>query len=140
MWRQVSFERPLNPRAYANLGVAYQRNGMTDSALDAYMKAFDILLKGKGEQSINLDELCSNLSGLLTMKGRYAEAEHYGREALKVRPDSVGALQNLAVALIGQGRLDEAEAFLNQAISLQPDKPVLHRIMNSLREHAGRDK
>jgi Flp pilus assembly protein TadD len=74
------------------------------------------------------------------MKGRYAEAEHYGREALKVRPDSVGALQNLAVALIGQGRLDEAEAFLNQAISLQPDKPVLHRIMNSLREHAGRDK
>jgi Tfp pilus assembly protein PilF len=54
-------------------------------------------------------------------RGRFDEAAASYREALRLDPDQVVALSNLAAVLAQQGQLAEAEASLRRALELRPD-------------------
>lgn len=57
----------------------------------------------------------------LAMEGRYAEAEACAREALRLRPDDIDAMNELGVAVWKQGREVEAEEIYRAAGRIKPD-------------------
>ena len=58
---------------------------------------------------------------LLSRQGLYAESEAYSREALRLEPNDIDALNELGAALWWQKRGAEAETIYRQADQLQPD-------------------
>jgi tetratricopeptide (TPR) repeat protein len=57
----------------------------------------------------------------LSLQGRYAESEACSREALRLAPDDVDAMNDLGVAVWKQGRDAEAEGILRHADRIRPD-------------------
>jgi Flp pilus assembly protein TadD len=57
----------------------------------------------------------------LVLDGRFAEAEAFAGEALRLRPDDVDAMNSLGVAVWKQGRAREAEEILRRAVEVNPD-------------------
>jgi Flp pilus assembly protein TadD len=54
-------------------------------------------------------------------RGLYADAEHYLRESLRLRPDDADALNKLGTVIWQQGRSEEAGEFIQRAFELDPD-------------------
>ncbi|MDP2645030.1 MAG: tetratricopeptide repeat protein, partial [Desulfobacterales bacterium] len=67
-----------------------------------------------------------NLGLALADKGRTDDAIGHYRQALRLKPDYVEALNNLANALADQGRTDEAIGNFRQALRLRPDYARAH--------------
>jgi Flp pilus assembly protein TadD len=57
----------------------------------------------------------------LALQGRFHESEAWAREALRLRPDDVDAMNELGVAVWRQGREAEAEEIYRHARRLKPD-------------------
>ena len=55
--------------------------------------------------------------------GRRAEAEVTYRQALSLKPDDTGVLNNLALALKDNEQFDEASAHLTRSLSIDQDNP-----------------
>jgi Flp pilus assembly protein TadD len=71
----------------------------------------------------------------LLRAGRYADAEFYLRESLRMRPDEPDTLNNLGTAVWQQGRVPEADTIYRQAYQLKPDDfAIVNNIGNSLWE------
>jgi len=68
---------------------------------------------------------CS-LAEPLLQKGELEEAIRYFTEALRAKPDFIGALNNLGYALNKQGKYDEAEKYLRKALQIKPDFVEAH--------------
>jgi Flp pilus assembly protein TadD len=66
---------------------------------------------------------------VLSLQGRFAEAEVLARESLRLRPDNADVLNELGVAVWRQGRHAEAEEIYRKACHLKPDD---FRILNNL--------
>jgi len=67
--------------------------------------------------------------------GRLREAEAGYREILARAPNTIGALNNLAVLIQGQGRLPESIQLYHQALSYKPDFAEAHcNLGNALRQ------
>ncbi len=62
----------------------------------------------------------NNLGALLNRRGDYEEAEQHLREAVRLKPDFVDSVVNLAKAREGQSDLAEAESLYRQATELNP--------------------
>lgn len=108
--RIVILNDALSAAEHNDLGVAYERQGLTDLAAKEYRRA---LRRDSGFTRARV-----NLGNLDAAAGRWADAERNYRRALKHDPDDADALNNLAVALLRQGRkLDEAEALALKAMT-----------------------
>ena len=57
----------------------------------------------------------------LADQGKLDEAIVHYSEALRIKPDSAKAHNNLGVALADQGKLDEAIAHFSEALRIKPD-------------------
>ena len=64
----------------------------------------------------------NNLGLLATQEGRTDEAIPFFEQALKVSPNNLIALDNLASAYRQQKRWDEARRVLDRALSVSPDR------------------
>ena len=112
-WRSLRPTDPLTPVERLNLGVSYERGGKLDLALREYERAAtgsteSIALTYQG----NIYSAWTNLPA----------AEQKYRAALKLNPDNVVALNNLAWLLGQEGRsLDEAESLIRHALELDPE-------------------
>jgi tetratricopeptide (TPR) repeat protein len=177
-WRQVGHwrdsralaERALavterNYQAYNMLGVALQREGETDAALEAYRDALRIkpdyaecqinLATLLGDQG-RLDEAASLFrlalrtnraqSGLRAHTGLGAVFEKQGdlegaadhlRRALELDPDHATARNNLGVLRLKQGRLDEARAELERAVRLSPTYAIARMNLGGVLQQLG---
>jgi tetratricopeptide (TPR) repeat protein len=78
------------------------------------------------------------LGKTLLDKGEPVEAVPQFEAALRLEPDNVANLTNLAVALDLTGRLDEAAASLERSLRLRPDHAPTHSNLGSIRERQGR--
>lgn len=118
MWRDVIAKAPNNPRAYANLGSCFLREGAYDNAVEQLA----IALKIYPEYS----EALATMALAHLKAGRLAEAEPHAEAAVRSDTTSWPAHNVLGILRVRQGRGKEAEALFQQAIRLNPDATDPH--------------
>ena len=117
LYRQVLLADRDNADALHLLGVLALQAGQAEPALVLINRAIAIKAAAAffGNQGLVLAAL-----------GKWDEAIAAYRQALKLSPDDVSRLDNLAVALREAGQLDEAQTLWDRAMQLRPDDPELH--------------
>ena len=112
MWTEVVARRPMNARAYYNLGCALIAESSHREAVRVLTEA--IRLAPDYAQSHN------NLGAAFTALGRIPEAVAQYRESLRLDPRDGGVRNNYAMALAQLGRLDEAIAQYREVLLMGP--------------------
>jgi protein O-mannosyl-transferase len=79
----------------------------------------------------------NNLAVALFSQGRFEEAVHHAREALRVRPGYAEAHNNLGVGLGNQGRLEEAVVEFQEALRIWPKFSRAHYNLGGALERQG---
>jgi protein O-mannosyl-transferase len=105
--------KPDLAEAHYDMGLAVQRLGRLDEAIDEYRQALQL--------KPNLPEAYNNIGNALQEMGRVDEAIPQYEMALRLEPDFVYALNNLGYALQKKGRLMESAAHFREALRLKPD-------------------
>ena len=113
IWEDTVAQRPQNPRAFYNLGVALKQAGRMQEAMAQWEQALR-LKPNYAEAHINLG------TALLTL-GRTPEAIGHFEQALRIQPDIAVAHSNLGAALMQIGRVQEAIDHYVRAIRIKPD-------------------
>ncbi len=80
----------------------------------------------------------TNYGFLLYRQGRVADAIDHFRASLRLKPDNVPALLNLAKVDEDRGRLDEAASELRQALAVDPADPTVLVNLGTVYTKAGR--
>ena len=111
MWTNVVAQRPMNPRAYSNLGNALGKAGRLEDAAASYRRALQI--------KPDYLEAHYNLGNALLRLNRSEEAVASYRKALQIAPADAAVHKNLSVALMKLGRLDEATTQAREAAKLK---------------------
>lgn len=157
-------ERPEDPAAHYQLGLALRREGRLEEAAHSLSAAvrlrpafapaqnslgITLALLGRGEaalasfrEALRHDPAYAqphnNLGKLLQDLGRLAEAEAAYREALRVEPGYAVACFNLGVVLEAQCRLDEAAESYARALRHRPDYAAAHNNLGNVLRRLGR--
>lgn len=112
---------PLPPAAQILLGAALARQGRGEEAvavLDAALKEDGAALEGWNWLSVAHRDL-----------GRYAKAQAACEEALRLRPDDLGARFNLGLCFVAAGDFERGAASLEQVLRASPQNAqVLHNL------------
>ena len=113
----IVLEDTLTAEEHNDLGVIYEKKGLTDLAEKEYLKA-----SGKREEWMvpyfNLGNLCYK-------SGDYSRSEGFFRKALKRAPGNPDVMNNLANALLMQGRIDEARKTIEEALAIDRKEEYL---------------
>lgn len=104
--------RPLDSRAYNNLGVALRAQGKPHAALASYRRARALKPEDPG--------LHSNMGNVLRTLGRLEEAAASIRRSVELRPEASDPWRNLGLVLRDLGALDEAIDCFDRALALRP--------------------
>ncbi|MFC1515913.1 tetratricopeptide repeat protein [Thermodesulfobacteriota bacterium] len=67
-----------------------------------------------------------NMGAVLLDKGRTNEAIYHFEEAVRIKTDSVDALNNLALAHSEKGNIEEATRFFQKALMIDPEDASVH--------------
>jgi tetratricopeptide (TPR) repeat protein len=59
-------------------------------------------------------------------QGRLGEAEVLYRDLLRVRPETLAALEGLGIIVFQQGKVDEAASLFARGLAIRPDSPRFH--------------
>jgi Flp pilus assembly protein TadD len=95
--------------------MAGMQGGLKSTASTAQSRARGVMT------DVDLAKAYRDLGIRLHQQRRFAEAETYSRAALRLRPDDIDVLNELALAVWRQGRTTEAEAIYRQACVIKPD-------------------
>lgn len=127
IWRDGTALYDLRPEAHRNLASVLAIEGRYDEAIDTYRAGVAGLEKRPATRILDPHELEAraetaqrmeeDLSRLLLLTNRYAEAEPLLRRQLERDPGSVHLRSDLAGALAGQGRHAEAQAIYSTLLS-----------------------
>jgi len=101
-----------------NLGIALQKLGRADEAMEHFLETLRI--------HPEFEDAHSNLGVILAGKGRTDEAIKHYLEALRINPKSEEAHNNLGFDLQKQGRIDEAIGHYLKALRIKPDFEEAH--------------
>ncbi|HEX8948259.1 MAG TPA: tetratricopeptide repeat protein [Dissulfurispiraceae bacterium] len=122
--RIVILDDPLTPEEHINLGVAYERKGELDHAIEEY---------GKASKKLPIAYLY--LGNAFMVKGDTGKAEGYYRKAIRKQQDLADAYNNLAWLLFTKGEdLEEAESLALKALELGPAREDYRDTLNKIRE------
>ncbi len=165
LWADTVAQRPENPRAHYNLGLALLAEGRRDDAVRQFEHAIrlqpthafahfqlGVLAMNDGASSLAVEHFTAalaadphyvdarvNLGHVLARSGRAEEAITHYRAALAEQP-AADIRTSLAAVLTQLGRLDEAVPLLQQALESAPDLPEVHYQWARLCERAGAPK
>lgn len=117
--------RPGEPAALAYLGVSLMNSGNDVDAEITLRQAIEAL-KNVGAAELNLGDVASNLSRVLRVRGKEAEAQEYERQVVKAYKSAQDMgyqldsrrLNTLALTLQALGRYEEAGQYYRLAINL----------------------
>ncbi len=98
--------------AYGNLGTAFTSLGMTDDAISAFKKQYEL----DPESAFAM----FNIGVVLANAGRDGEAVEYYEKAIQINPNLAEAYNNLGVIFVRWGQCEDAEALFLKAIELKP--------------------
>ena len=108
---------PLTPEEHLNLGVAYEKDGVLDSAIKEYKYA------AKKLPIANL-----YLGNAYFLKNELNQAETFYKKMIRKDPTNGDAYNNLAwLYYMKQEKLDVAEEYALRAIELNPLKTNIYR-------------
>ncbi len=118
LWKDVVMGSPNKPRGYYNLGLAYQKQGRREEAVQEYMTAMKLNPNFPGSHH--------NLGLIYYEQGRLEEAAREYMTAIKLIPEFPWSYNNLGLVYYRQGRLEEAIQEYTTAIKLKPEYPEAH--------------
>lgn len=162
LWADTVAQRPENPRAHYNLGLALLADGRRDEAIQEFQRAIALqpthayaqfqlgvqaMTSGNpaGAQPYFTAALAAdphyvdarvNLAHVLAQQGQAEAAVALYREALAEQP-AADIRVNLAGQLIQLGRMDEVAPLLEAALAEAPDMPEAHLLWGRLAERRG---
>ncbi|MDH7601460.1 MAG: tetratricopeptide repeat protein [Armatimonadota bacterium] len=152
-----------NAVAHTHLGLAYERMGNIEKALEQFRAAVDanpryspaytclgavLMRQGKLDEALayftravslspGVAEAHYNLGLALLKKREYAAAAQAFRQAIKIRSDYADAYNDLALALAHIGNLKEAVESAETAVNLSPRTVRFRRTLALLLSQAG---
>ncbi len=128
MPRVMVLSDPLSPEEHLQLGIAYEKKGEFDNALEEY-----------GAAAKKVPVAFFYLGNVCFQKKDFDRAEKYYRKAILRDSRNADAYNNLAWLLYLQGRnLDEAESLALTAIKLNSSKSGIYRdTLEKIREVKG---
>jgi Flp pilus assembly protein TadD len=152
LWEDVVKKSPSKARPHNNLGVAYEKMGRTNDAINQYLMTIRIdPVYVEAHYNLGLaydkqgrtDDAVRELLTAIQIRPRYAQAHNnlgiiYGREGRtedaiqeflivkQLTPDSVKAYNNLGIMYAREGRTDDAVKEFAAAIQLNPDYADAH--------------
>lgn len=133
LWSDVVQKVPTSARGYANLGLAFDREGQLDKAVAACCRALEL---APGYPLAHY-----NLATLVAQQGKVDAAIAEYKKALEGDPRSVRAHYNLANCLAGQGRLDEAVLEYRKALDVRPQfVDARYNLANALKRQGKLDE
>jgi tetratricopeptide (TPR) repeat protein len=112
LWQDTVNQRPNNPRAHHNLGLALAAAGESDAAIAEFRRTIAL--------QPNHAFALAALGEALRASGKAEEAIAHFRAALAADPGYVPARVNLGRALGALGRLDEAMAEYEAVLAVEP--------------------
>lgn len=136
--RIIVLDDPLTPEEHINLGMAYEKKGEIDNAVEEYKKA-----------SKELPSAYLYLGNAYMQKGDLDEAESHYKKAIKKQPDLSDAYNNLAWLYYNKAKgsgltaedmkkiINEAEALVLKALELKPSDENYKDTLNKIRELKG---
>ncbi|MCP2605106.1 tetratricopeptide repeat protein [Candidatus Aminicenantes bacterium AH-873-B07] len=155
---------PDFPEAHNNLGIIYQHMGFLDKAKEEYLKAVSYpryphkelpyynlallsLTQDKAEQALNYIDLALrendkygmgyNLKGTILEKlGDLEGAINNYKKALKIVPEEVNFMFNLAVALFKNKNYDEAENVFEKLLK----RPITQQMKSKIEDYLNKIK
>lgn len=105
---------PLTPKEHINLGLAYQKNGEINHAIDEFKTA-----------AKKLPDAYVYLGNLYFKKNDTDKAEKFYRKAINGNSDLGDAYNNLAwLYYTKRENLDEAQSLAQKAVDINPDNPT----------------
>ena len=134
IWTDTIHKRPLNGRAWNNLGYSYYKAGQFDSAIGCLRRAIELLPKDALTRAVAYD----SLGNVRIVEGRYNEAITNFSEALRINPYYADAHNDLGGALREVGERDQALDHFRMAIRLQPDHAPAHYNLSVLLTDLGK--
>jgi tetratricopeptide (TPR) repeat protein len=127
LMRQAAHDEAL---AWHVAGVAYRVAAQWERAEQAFRR---LLALEPDHHSGHLE-----LVWCLAEQGKHAEALRYAREAVRLEPDSPGALGNLALSLIHSGQTEEARETIWRAVAADPTDAKNRYILEHFEEFVAR--
>ncbi len=122
--RIIILDDPLTPEEHINLGVAYERKGELDNAIEEFKKA-----------SKKLPAAYLYLGNAYMQKGDLDEAESHYKKAIRKDPEIADAYNNLAwLYYTKRENLAEAEKLVLKALELNPSNENYKDTLNKIRE------
>src|SRR3989304_2576220 len=118
LWRDGVSKSPVKARVYTNLGVAYDKEGRLEEAIEEHMNALRLNPQLTGSHY--------NLGVVYSKQGRTDEAIEEFKTAIRLKPDLVEALNHLGIAYASKGRTDEAIEEFKKALRFSPDRARTH--------------
>jgi tetratricopeptide (TPR) repeat protein len=113
----IVLKDPLTPEERLNLGVAYERKGEFDHAIEQYRLA---------SKKIPIAYLY--LGNVHFQKNEFSRAEKYYKKAIKKEPENADAYNNLAWLYYTQRQhLEEGERLALKALELNPAKQDIYK-------------
>lgn len=100
--------------AYNNLGLAYEKAGRFNDAIDSYKKALSNLIYRTPEKAYY------NLGMIYYRLGKYDEAIDVHKEAIKRAADFYPSYYGLALCYNAKGKYGDASAVITKAIEIDP--------------------
>jgi len=112
MPRIMMLSDPLTPEEHLQLGIAYEKNGELDNAINEYEAA-----------ARKTPRAHYYLGNAYFQKKEFGRAESYYKKAIKKEASNADAYNNLAwLYCVQRKNLDEAEGFVLKALELNPVK------------------
>lgn len=124
--RIIVLDDPLTPEEHINLGLAYEKKGEPDNAIEEYKKA-----------SKKLPAAYLYLGNIYQQMKKLDEAEAFYRKAIEKAPALADAYNNLAWLYCTKGtNLEEAERLASKAVELNPSKEEYQDTLRNIRQKA----
>ncbi|MBI4689893.1 MAG: tetratricopeptide repeat protein [Nitrospirae bacterium] len=118
LWEDVVKKSPNKPGGHNNLGVFYNKKGLTDKAIEQLGTVLRL--------RPNYVDAYNSLGIIYNNKGLINRAMEYLEIALRLRPDNPETHYNLGIVYTAQRLTDEAIKHLEIAIRLKPYYPKAH--------------
>jgi tetratricopeptide (TPR) repeat protein len=126
-------ERKAGALAHFVEGMAFEENGETDRALDAYRKVLNV---DPGQS-----QLASRVAGLLIQQDEFPQAIDVLKDAIKANPNDADPYQQLAFIYAKYlKKTDQAIDYANRAIALNPGDAEAYQRLVEIEVAAGQEK